>query len=604
MAQEPFLESATHVIAHLLREIESGLRDVLEPVADRSARISQGASGDEEHRAEILAVLKGLGIPETDPVAMGWLRLPGRNNEYGLHARAHRDALARPRPLNDAFREFWEEMETVLDGVLEKFEEHYIAWHNLIDQLASKSSPDRRDVQVLRTHIPNNLVAFGYFFDQLTRPEWLEPLFAEGFFKTPPEPEHDADRGTVRLTAWPESRYLSRMAKSAPEQVLAVILQIPNTRNTRVHLDLVEAALAMPPELAAQLVGKARGWIEGTYGLLLPRKLGELISHLAIGGQIEAALGLTRAVLAVCPDPRPPRILDEERGIFASREPVARFDLWEYGEILSRDIPRLVDAAQVKAFVLLSDLLEEALVLLRNPGEKRSPDDLSHAWRPAIEGHSQNVSHDVREFLVDAVRDAAESLARGDEKLVPRLIPALRKRRYRVFLRLAHHLLRLFPTADPVLVKTTILNRGLFNKARSWHEYALLLRACFKELPPEEQARILRWVEQGPDLKRYRKWHQSFFGQPATEEGVTLHVKNWQRDHLALISADLGPEWTARFSELVAELGAPEHPEFASYISGGAFGYPSPKEPKDLASLRADAKLTSQTGPDRIVPLG
>ncbi len=99
---------------------------------------------------------------------------------------------------------------------------------------------------------------------------------------------------------------------------------------------------------------------------------------------------------------------------------------------------------------------------------------------------------------------------------------------------------------------------------------------------------MLGWVEEGPDLRRYRKWHESFFGQPATEERVAQHVKNWQRDHLALISEDLGSEWKARFSELVAELGAPEHPEFGSYISGGAFGYRSPKEPKDLSGLSID----------------
>src|SRR5436309_8349440 len=93
----PF-EATTHLVAHLLREIESALRDVLESVVERTERLEKkGSSGEDKHKAEILAVLRSLDIPETDPVAQAWLKMPGRGNNYGLQARAHRDALARPR---------------------------------------------------------------------------------------------------------------------------------------------------------------------------------------------------------------------------------------------------------------------------------------------------------------------------------------------------------------------------------------------------------------------------------------------------------------------------------------------------------------------------
>jgi len=49
------------------------------------------------HKDEIKAILAALEIPDNDPVAKAWLSLAGQDNDYGLHARAHRDALSTPQ---------------------------------------------------------------------------------------------------------------------------------------------------------------------------------------------------------------------------------------------------------------------------------------------------------------------------------------------------------------------------------------------------------------------------------------------------------------------------------------------------------------------------
>src|SRR6266852_3539753 len=66
MSEERPLASKTHLVAHLLREIESSLRDVLETVTDQTMRLKKGAKGEEKHRDEIRAILKELEVPETD----------------------------------------------------------------------------------------------------------------------------------------------------------------------------------------------------------------------------------------------------------------------------------------------------------------------------------------------------------------------------------------------------------------------------------------------------------------------------------------------------------------------------------------------------------
>ncbi len=94
----PQLTSATHTVAHLVREVESALRDVLEPVADPLEDLSEPpapapdgeSTGDaapsspptdgetyskaEGHSRTIGAALRGLGIGKQDPLAQEWFR--------------------------------------------------------------------------------------------------------------------------------------------------------------------------------------------------------------------------------------------------------------------------------------------------------------------------------------------------------------------------------------------------------------------------------------------------------------------------------------------------------------------------------------------------
>src|SRR5215211_6554042 len=70
MVIQPHLKSTTHLVSHLIREIESSVRDVLEPLRSHDQEIKKG---QDSHRFEIRAILKALAIPETDPIANLWL---------------------------------------------------------------------------------------------------------------------------------------------------------------------------------------------------------------------------------------------------------------------------------------------------------------------------------------------------------------------------------------------------------------------------------------------------------------------------------------------------------------------------------------------------
>ena len=146
------LRTSSHLVSHSLREIESALRDVLESIGEREQRLQKSKNGEQNHKDEISAILRALHIPETDPVAAAWLRLPG----YGLHARSHRNALTSARPADEDFRQFWNDMQWIFDVVLDKFETSYLAVYSLLDHTppplgrASRKSLRLSDVVVQR----------------------------------------------------------------------------------------------------------------------------------------------------------------------------------------------------------------------------------------------------------------------------------------------------------------------------------------------------------------------------------------------------------------------------------------------------------------------
>ncbi|MEQ9548948.1 MAG: hypothetical protein RIM23_04945 [Coleofasciculus sp. G3-WIS-01] len=549
MEMELPLESTTHFVGHSLREIESSLRAVLKPFWEPSEQPSKKkkASGDDTHKAQIKAVLQALEIPETSDVARKWLSLPGRNSEYGLHRRAHRDDLASPRPVDEKFRQFWSDIQAVLDQVLDRFETRYSDIRRLLDELLTKSEPEKKDLDTLRLHIPNSRAGLGYFFEQLKAPGWLNPLWQKGFFKNPPEPEVDLERGGIGCPPWSQSRYLVRMASQKPEIVLEIAQEIlkTGTKNILVHEDLAEAACAMPPELAARWVEQETKWLKEQDNLYfsLLENLGELIVYLAESEQVDAALELARELLAVMPN---------QEGDYLTRVRT-RCDDYYYRQILTEYVPKLREVAEEDTLKLLCELLDNAVRLSQSHKEDDSSEDHSRSWRSAIEEHHQNLS-DVRNLLVNVVRDITEKIAKNEPTKVRGLVQSLESYNWRIFQRMALHLIRQCPDVAPDLVVEHLTNHQRFSNSdlKEDYEYVLLLKERFAYLAPEEQQKILSWIAEGFDLNKL-----SLRSQKKRE----LHQKYWQRNKLTPISEHLSSEWQQQYQNLVDELGKPKFRE-------------------------------------------
>ncbi len=280
------LHSATHIVGHLLREIESAVRDVLlgfahhgDPkethvsTSDPNGAGSNKASGEDNHKEEIQEILRHYQIEETSGVGQLWLALAGaakRGPSYvrPLHALAHRNALARPRPLDGEFRLFWDDVLGLLQTLLALFESSYATAIDIVDDVLTHERPTRDDGKRLREAVPNSRVVLGYFFDHCQNPLWIGMLAAKGFFAHPPGVDLDEETGAILgYPVWPASRYLARMARlpsaqRAVEQVVRDLMRMDPVDNVRVREDIVEILGCLPAERIADLALQVAGWLE------------------------------------------------------------------------------------------------------------------------------------------------------------------------------------------------------------------------------------------------------------------------------------------------------------------------------------------------------
>jgi len=562
------LESPSHLVGHLIREIESALRSVLRPVV----LTGNDAGSDNKHKKEIQSILRSFNITEDAPEAQAWFKL-----SESLHRIAHRQGLAAPRPLGEV-EDVWESIQILLSVILRHIRDQFLRWLPVLDELLSKSQPTKNEVNRFANEIPNNTIFHSYFFDHLENPGWLEPLWNKGFFMKPPSAERNEEAGRIRFPPWPESRYLARIAKHRPEIVADIIRKMQDTDNAAVHSDLIDALLAMPPEVSATLTEKVKEWVKSPY-LLLPEKLGKLISHLTVGGKVCEAMAIASVLLDLFSDSRQEWL----------PKPQSRLDAWHYEQILKQNFSDLVRIVGLSAVELLCNLLEKAIILSGKQKEYKEPQDYSCIWRPAIENHDQNLGCTIKDVLVSGVRDVAIMAVSSDKATVEEVIEMLESRSWKVFNRIALHVLAVFAEQALPLAAKRLTDYKLFDDVHLQHEYTILLQKCFGQLSQHEQQIILRWIETGPDVEEFKKWRQADTGISPTEREIAHYQAIWRRDWLARIGEyNLPDEWRKHYRELVGKFGEPEHPEFPVYSKGGWVGPVSPKSADELRAISVE----------------
>jgi hypothetical protein len=575
-------QSTTHIVAHLMREIESALRDVLVPLSASSAPAADedAKESGSSHKDEIRAILAALGIPITDPVAKKWLRQAG-----SYHGRAHRRNLAEPAPVTDTVTQFFDDFQGILDYVLDEMEANFASVIATLDQLAVKAPATADDVKFLLTSVPQDFVALGRFFEGIADPSWLPLLRSARLFAEPPQPELHDDN-TVGFPPWPQLRYLVRMATVLPGEVTEIAKAIPTTDNAAVNSGIIDIGRALPVANSAQLVPRLAATLETRYRIGFPMRLAELIGAFSEAGDIPSALALTRALLSF--EPAEPEESDLRSKLVRSmREPQLRIDEHTYESILQRHTTPLAATIGRPVIELLAGLLEEAITVSASPEMIEEGQDFSSVWRRAVA--SGGLSHDLgmKSKLATALSQALAARADAVPADLRPLLDFLNTRRWSIFRRLSLNLLARSTTDEPE-IRIQLSDPAVFDDLQVRPEYDRLLTARFASLDSGAQQVILAMVERGPNhVDGHIEWIRQAQGREPTSEELQTYVEIWQRDRLGPIAGQLPEDWTSRYEELVSTNGPPR-PSDAPLFTGGPIAERSPTNAEELATLNID----------------
>ncbi|MEU9282546.1 hypothetical protein AB0D87_48340 [Streptomyces sp. NPDC048342] len=554
--EQPTRVTVTHLVSHLLREVESGLRAVI------SALYPPDAAG---HEASILAVLQVLDIDPSEPVATTWLDMVGADSRFNLARRAHRDGLGTPRGLDDEFRSFFDDFELLLDRVLEEFESWYVKVVKQLDVLIALEWPTVADARQVRQNLPQDPVTQFRFFGGIG-PQWLEPLVLAGFFSAPLPPQPYGDEGLMRLDVWPESAYLARIAADKPEAAVTAAVSIPRATNARVNDDIVSVGLGVPAEYGRQLVDRVVADIGTGVGVTDPLAVGKLATRLADAGYSREALDLLGALLEKVP----------------SGGGAAAMQSWYYAELLRGPVPAMVATVGTELLGVLRDRLRQ--IVTEDDEAIGRWTRWSTVWRPSIAGTSEQENHDPADALVSAIRDIAIALVDHDPANSGAVLEALDAGDSVIFQRIALHVLAERGHQARDLVAARLLNPDLLRNREVEAEYSALAQRRADLLTGPELRRLLMLIDEGPDLDNQIATHTRNTGGPPSQSDRDGWRGRWQRDRLAVLREVLPVRWALRYETLVAQFGEPTLPRPQDRVWRYSFAPPAPVTAGDLAA--------------------
>lgn len=580
---EPILDARTHLAAHAFREVESALREVLEPFED-GGTVPKNA--DDGHKKSIRKVCRGLQVPETDPLLGEWLSLTGKDNPDAFHSRAHRHDLRLPRPSDGPFAHWFDRIITIFDVVLERAEASYSVVFRALEALLAKPAPDRDDVDWIRRRVPSTPLTHGYFFDRLEQAAWLEPLAEAGLLILVPPLDRNEEEGTIGFPPWPAKPYLLRMAQAGnrelQESVLKVLKTLPETDNTRVHGDVAEIAAALPPDLARELVPFIDRGLRQPYHLGLPHMVAPLIVYLAGARDLANATSLTKTLFEVLPDPAP---LKENGGMKYPPSPSTRIPEVLFEHELERVAPALIAADPCETAETFADLLEQA-IKYSTPDDGDGKHSYSQVWWPAIEGPGPRLD-EPRDHLSKVLLTAVRACAAKNPSNIAELVKMLDAHEWMVFRRIALHLLATDDRSPTALADAMVTDLEQLDDPETRAEHVTLLRKRFPHLGKTQQDSILAHLTVEPDRGEQQESLKSWLGREVTDEEVEQDIRRRKVAQLRPLDGVLPKELQANFDAMAAEFRSEEKPPLLL----GGWGNRSPRSSDELLELNDEDLL-------------
>ena len=400
-----------------------------------------------------------------------------------------------------------------------------------------------------------------YFFSRLENPLWLKPLAERRYFKYPPKAQR-FDNGTVQFPYWPEIQYLKNVCREMPDEVVKLLIDLPETDNPVVYDDILDIALQLPSEYSVKLKDKILEYARMEHQFRTYR-YANLLRCWIEENQISDALELLKILIIFAPDPQSKnkqrRRNEDPMDMYTLLEPTPRMFPGEYRDIMLRGILPLTESDPYKVACILIDTTANMISLRRHKQNLDKQDDISESWCPRLQGTVEN-SETPEETLVHTLTFACEKVFEKKHKKIGSLDNILRKQQWKIFKRLRHHLYAQNPNQQTKSwILELILNSEYYNQWKHSYEFRLMIqRACehFGDtfLTKEERTRIFETILAGPSKANYQEWLMKWLGQEYTEEGFLEYKRLRHRIQLTPFAPVLFGKYKTRLRKLKTEV--------------------------------------------------
>lgn len=191
-------EAKSNLLGHLLREIDSGLRDIF--------KIDNTRDNSPEKNGHKKSIQSCFGLSDESAFLEKYLKIA---KQFNIIAHRSSSDVARPKDPADAIV-LWQSFEDVLYPLLGSFMGNTLR----LDVLLEREEPNAVADSCL-SYILENESKRVYFFQRLNKIGWLRPLYEHGVFEgnLNPEPVESIDKpGYYNIPYWYELYYVTQIA--------------------------------------------------------------------------------------------------------------------------------------------------------------------------------------------------------------------------------------------------------------------------------------------------------------------------------------------------------------------------------------------------------
>lgn len=516
------------VAAHVLRELESMLRQALEVPMDAKAipaerdqenfdkaaaalravpleeatvqRALKALKPRLNHADQIRMIAQRLGFAPDGDIASAWVTL------CRIFGRAHERSFHRTLEVDDEFRaQFQQPFDLVIRSVAIALQGRYSALMRRVTELATMHDAAHAIKQFER-EIPGAMPLQWHFFQTIDSPRWLMPLLDSNLIGEPFAETGESGRGTG-FRQWPVGNYLLRMAKSedtsARRLVTDALWRIASSKHPDVRQQGLEIIAALPGDEATAVIDIAVGWLDLDLRDMVLETPMRLVKSFATSGQTTASFRMAHAIFQLFDDDGSLATLHAQH---------------MYEHYLRQGVAELTKLDGIAAVRFFSELLVRAATIKRKFGGEPTADFTDHTPRPIAE--SQMANYGVYDGLIIAVRDAAATAIQTAPGQTLGIVSYLLEYHLRIFKRIALHVLSKEPASAPDLAAALLQNPAFIGESWCEDEYAELALAWFRSIKQTDQEHIFATIDAIPDQRRagWRQRFEEYHRTPPTAE--------------------------------------------------------------------------------------